>query len=250
MLDTRWLILLGSILLPMCSALMLNESKTYALQVPDNGFFTFIICGNDTEMTKICYDGKAKNNEHHSCQNKDFCGIQAIKIPGNDFVLVSFGGGSGHLNETCAKLRVNKHKQVALNGVQKVTDGTCTWNATDDGKLLVDVTLSKDFTVEVENAVLYQEVKTQKAGLLAGHLDWIFPVGIVMGILIVGSTAAVLIFCLCCKKKKQPKVGKQPSLATIPPEKLMAKEGSVKSKEKSIKCVGPTTLLVKEQSSC
>uniref|UniRef100_A0AC34R6Q2 Uncharacterized protein n=1 Tax=Panagrolaimus sp. JU765 TaxID=591449 RepID=A0AC34R6Q2_9BILA len=108
-----------------------------------------------------------------------------------------------------------------------------------------------------ENAVLYEEMKAKEAGLLAEHLHWITPLGIVVGVLVVVAIIVALVYCLYCKKKKQPEVGKQPSLATIPPtkpvgsttveinmiEKLMAKEASLTPNAKK----SQSNVLVKEQ---
>uniref|UniRef100_A0AC34QAT4 Uncharacterized protein n=1 Tax=Panagrolaimus sp. JU765 TaxID=591449 RepID=A0AC34QAT4_9BILA len=92
----------------MCSALMLNESKTYALQVPQTGFLTFIICGNitgnGTELTKICYDGKAKSNEHLTCQKESYCGIQVAQLAGFTHLTAEFGGRIANFNETSEHL--------------------------------------------------------------------------------------------------------------------------------------------------
>uniref|UniRef100_A0AC34RBF3 C-type lectin domain-containing protein n=1 Tax=Panagrolaimus sp. JU765 TaxID=591449 RepID=A0AC34RBF3_9BILA len=142
--------------LTLSNSLHFNYSGRYTLRVQENTGFTVRICGSDLRLAKFCYNGKAIGNEHQSCSDDDYCGIQAVQIPGIDYLSGFYGGIAGQFFPPCLVVEVEKYVQTALNLKKTSVLGSCYWNVTDDGKLEVDVVIPYNYTIEVEGVEIYK----------------------------------------------------------------------------------------------
>uniref|UniRef100_A0AC34RM43 Uncharacterized protein n=1 Tax=Panagrolaimus sp. JU765 TaxID=591449 RepID=A0AC34RM43_9BILA len=191
-----WLLLWCSVIC-LTNAVLLDKSGSYILKVQKTGFIVKI-CGRYSTPSYFCYGGNPTNNQLNGCPSQ-YCGISAETLTDNK-LSVQYGGASEHFEEDCAILKVEENQQIAQNPKDTpATKGSCPWNITEDGKLLVNVTVPTNSTIYVEEAVFYEE-KNSTAGV---------PIGVYLVCGAGGIVVVLLVFWgiyYCHKKKKERKL--------------------------------------------